>query len=158
MNNQHQATAAITLPPPFLFFVCLGTGLLLDYFLPIDIPGIPRTIKMIIGMFFLTASAYFALGALTVMRKNKTPFDPSKETLVIVSKGPFRFSRNPMYLSLLLLMFGVASFTFSLWYFVAVFVLFFLLGPLAVKPEEKYLTEKFGKQYTDYKNRVRRWI
>jgi protein-S-isoprenylcysteine O-methyltransferase Ste14 len=65
-------------------------------------------------------SGYFALGSVIVLLRNKTPFNPSKPTVKIVRQDPFRLSRNPMYLALLLLLAGVAVFTGSIWLLLAV--------------------------------------
>ena len=109
------------------------------------------------GILFLI-SGLFALTAFWVLLKNKTPFDPSKPAIVIVQDGPFRISRNPMYLSLLILLLGIAVLTGSLWMFLAVPLLFFILDIGAVKPEEKYLEQKFGEEYHAYRSAVRRWL
>ncbi|MFC1887020.1 methyltransferase family protein, partial [Thermodesulfobacteriota bacterium] len=66
--------------------------------------------------------------------------------------------RNPLYLSLLLLLFGIAFSMLSLWLFFTVPILFILFLFNAVKSEESYLSQKFGKEYLDYSANVRRWI
>jgi len=63
-----------------------------------------------------------------------------------------------MYLSLLLLLGGVAVLFCSLWLFIMIPILFIAFEIIAVKPEEKYLSQKFGDEYLDYKASVRRWI
>ncbi|UCF95044.1 MAG: isoprenylcysteine carboxylmethyltransferase family protein [Desulfobacterales bacterium] len=103
-------------------------------------------------------SGLLATSALLVLRKNKTPFDPAKPTIKIVRGGSFRFSRHPMYLSLLLLLSGVALSMGSIWLLSAVPILFVILEVFAVRPEEEYLIQKFGDEYLDYKASVRRWI
>lgn len=80
-------------------------------------------------------AGYFALGSIIVLRRNQTPFDPSKPTIKIVRQGPFRFSRNPMYLVLLLLLEGVAVFTGSIWMWLAVPALLIVLDIGAVRLE-----------------------
>ena len=93
-----------------------------------------------------------------MLLRNKTPFDPSKPTVKIVRQGPFRLSRNPMYLALVLLLAGVAVFTGSLWMCLAVPTLLIILDIGAVRPEEAYLERKFGSRYLEYKAKVRRWL
>ena len=90
--------------------------------------------------------------------KNKTTFDTSKSTTKIVTKGSFRFSRNPLYFSLLLLIFGIAVLFFSIWLFLMVPILYIILLFKAVKLEESYLSQKFGKEYLEYSAKVRRWV
>jgi protein-S-isoprenylcysteine O-methyltransferase Ste14 len=94
----------------------------------------------------------------TSVIKNKTTFDTAKSTAKIVKSGAYRFSRNPLYLSLLILLFGIAFSMLSLWLFFTVPILFILFLFNAIKPEEKYLSQKFGKKYLDYSKKVRRWI
>ena len=158
MKKNSTQTAAVAVPPPLLFLTCLGVAFFMNRMFPINMPDLPGSVQIIAGGLFSAASAVFGLGALAVMASNKTPFNPAKQTLVVVKNGPFQFSRNPMYLSLVLLMIGFTFFQSSLWYLGATLVLFFLLTHLAIKPEEQYLAEKFGQQYLDYKARVRRWI
>ena len=93
-----------------------------------------------------------------MLLRNNTPFDPSKPTLKIVCQGPFRLSRNPMYLALLFLFAGVAVFTGSIWMCLAVPALLIVLDIGAVRPEEEYLERNFGGRYLEYKANVRRWL
>jgi len=151
-------SAAIRIPPPLFFFVCLGIGLLLEYFFPIHLISFALIPRIIVGCIFILISGYFAVSAFVVLIKNKTPFDTAKSTIKIVTDGSFRFSRNPLYLSLLLLLFGIAVLMFSLWLFFTIPILYSLFLFKAVKPEENYLSQKFGEEYLDYSSKVRRWI
>ena len=90
--------------------------------------------------------------------KNETPFDTAKSTIKIVQEGPFRFSRNPLYLSLLILLFGISVLIVSFWLLFTLPILYILFLFKAVKPEEEYLAKKFGEDYLAYSSKVRRWI
>jgi protein-S-isoprenylcysteine O-methyltransferase Ste14 len=158
MENKINDSAAIRVPPPVYFFACSGAGALLEYFFPVHAIKFPLLLRVIVGAIFMIASAYFALSAFIALSRNRTPFDPAKPTVRIVTEGSFQFSRNPLYFSLLLLLSGIAFLTFSLWLFFSVPVLFILFMFNAVKPEESYLSQKFGKEYSDYSSKVRRWI
>ncbi len=158
MENNSNDTAAIRVPPPLFFFLCLGFGLLLEYLFPIRLISLPLILRVIVGGIFILISGYFALSAFVALSKNKTPFDTGKPTVKIAIECPFRFSRNPLYLSLLLLLFGIAALASSLWLFITIPILFVLFLFNAVKPEERYLSQKFGAEYLDYKTKVRRWI
>jgi len=149
---------SIIFPPPLIFFALLGIGFLLDYLFPLKLYSGPWLPRIIGGGILFLISGLFALTAFWVLLKNKTPFDPSKPAIVIVQDGPFRISRNPMYLSLLILLLGIAVLTGSLWMFLAVPLLFFILDIGAVKPEEEYLEQKFGEEYHAYRSAVRRWL
>ena len=157
MEQKENDSADIRIPPPIFFFISLAFGLLLEYFLPIDI-NIPQVPRAIFGSIFIIFSGYFAVSAFVVLINNKTTFDTSKSTTKIVTKGSFRISRNPLYFSLLLLLFGIAVIFFSIWLFLMVPVLYIVLLFKAVKPEERYLTQKFGKEYLEYSSKVRRWV
>lgn len=157
MEGNQRDSAAIRIPPPVFFFACLGCGLLLEYFFPIQL-SLALIPRVIVGCVFFLISSYFVVSAFIVLIKHKTPFGTTKPTIKIVTDGAYRFSRNPLYLSLLLLMLGIAVLTFSLWLFLTIPILYILFLFKAVKPEESYLSQKFGQEYLDYKAKVRRWI
>ena len=73
--------------------------------------------------------------------------DPGKPTTAIIAEGPFRWSRNPMYLSLVALMAGLAVWLGSAWFALFTVVLWVLLDFAAVRPEEGYLEQKFGAEF-----------
>jgi len=150
--------ARVLIPPPLIFFVCLGIGIVLEVVFPsrpMRWPWIPRTIASCI-LFLI--SGLLAIGAFIPLLKNKTPFNHSKSTVRLVREGSFRFSRHPMYLSLLLLLSGVAVLFCSIWLCITIPILLIAIEIIAVRPEEKYLSQKFGDEYLDYKASVRRWI
>jgi len=153
--NEHPS---IILPPPLVFFAFLGAGFLFDYLIPCRLFRLPQEVRLISSAVLAAISFYFALGSIIALLRNKTPFDPSKPTVTIVCQGPFQLSRNPMYLSLLLLLAGVALFTSSLWLCLAVPALWIVLDKSAVRPEEEYLERNFGGRYLEYKAKVRRWL
>jgi len=149
---------SIIIPPPLIFFAFMGVGFLLDYLFPLKIIRWPWWPRIICSGILIAISGYLALGSMIVLLRNKTPFDPSKPTVKIVRQGPFRFSRNPMYLALLLILAGVAFVNGSIWMSLAVPALLIVLDIIAVRPEEKYLERNFGSRYLAYKTKVRRWL
>jgi protein-S-isoprenylcysteine O-methyltransferase Ste14 len=158
MEGNSKDSAAIRIPPPVFFFVCLGCGLMLEFFFPIHLISLSLAPRVIFGGIFILISGYFAVSAFIVLIKNKTPINTGKSTIKIVTDGAYRFSRNPLYLSLLLLSLGNAVLMLSLWLFFTVPILYILFLFKAVKPEENYLSQKFGEEYLDYSGKVRRWI
>ncbi len=158
MEKNIKDSAAIRIPPPVFFFVCFGCGLFMQYFFPIHLISLTPILRVIIGCIFILTSGYFAGSAFFVLIKHKTSFNPSKSTTKIVTDGAYRFSRNPMYLSLMLLLFGIAVLMSSIWLFVSIPLLYFFLLFKAVKPEETYLSQKFGEEYLNYLATVRRWV
>jgi protein-S-isoprenylcysteine O-methyltransferase Ste14 len=108
IRNEPNDSAPIRIPPPLYFFACLAIGLLLEYLSPIRLVSISLIPRVVVGGIFILSSIYFALCGFVVLIKNRTPFDTAKSTIKIVQEGPYRFSRNPLYLSLLLLLFGIS--------------------------------------------------
>jgi protein-S-isoprenylcysteine O-methyltransferase Ste14 len=81
-----------------------------------------------------------------------------KPTTAIVTKGPFRYSRNPLYVSLTLLYLGVALIINVLWIVLLVVPVLVVMQRGVIGREEAYLERKFGEKYLSYKARVRRWV
>jgi protein-S-isoprenylcysteine O-methyltransferase Ste14 len=96
--------------------------------------------------------------ALWLFNRHETGLLPGQETHAIIETGPFRLSRNPLYVGLLVLYLGLALLAPTVWGLVLfpVAVLLVLWG--AIYPEERFLHTRFGAQYDDYKRRVRRWL
>ena len=92
------------------------------------------------------------------MRRGDASIPTNEPTAAIVVRGPFRFSRNPIYLAMLLLQLGVGIWANSLWFFglASLFVMFLWWG--VISREERYLERKFGAEYVSYKAGVRRWL
>ena len=158
MEKTFTDSAAIRIPPPIFFFVCLGCSLLLEYLFPISLINLPPVPRVIVGGVIIIIAICFAVSGFCMLIKNKTTFDTSKSTSKIVTNGVYRFSRNPLYFSLLLLLSGAAILLSSLWLFLAIPILYVLFLFKAVKPEEKYLLQKFEEEYLHYSEKVRRWI
>ncbi len=83
---------------------------------------------------------------------------PTKPSTALVTNGIYRWTRNPMYLGLSLILLGIGFATGSLWFLMGLPMAILAVTKLAIEREERYLAEKFGAAYLDYKSRVRRWI
>ena len=124
----------------------------------IRLPIMRYSICLVCGILFITLAPTLALSALITMKAAGTNVDPAKPALAIVRDGPFRFTRNPMYLALCLLQVALGFFLND-WVtllFVVPLALVFHYG--VVLREETYLSAKFGEPYLHYKREVRRWI
>jgi protein-S-isoprenylcysteine O-methyltransferase Ste14 len=149
-------TPPIIAPPPILLFACILVAWALNTFFPLEL-SIPFAARVIIGNTLLVVSIAFAIPALLVMHRANTPAEPWKPTVRIVASGPFRFTRNPIYVAMILVFAAIAVFTASPWFFAFLPVLFLLLNFGVVRAEEQYLSSKFGEEYVSYMRRVRRW-
>jgi protein-S-isoprenylcysteine O-methyltransferase Ste14 len=99
-----------------------------------------------------------ALTALRVLSRAHTPVDPTKPTTALVTEGPFRYSRNPIYVALTLLYLGGAFLVNALWILLLVVPALVVLRYGVIAREEAYLARKFGTAYHQYTAQVRRWL
>lgn len=144
----------VRIPPPVWFLLCVGGAYGLHRLLPLSLaPPYPQ-----LGLAVALLGLGLALAALGVMLLARTDPRPDRPDRVLITHGPFRLSRNPIYLGLLLIAAGIALLSGSVWAWLAVAVLFGLLDRLVIAKEEAYLLARFGKDYADYAARVRRWM
>jgi protein-S-isoprenylcysteine O-methyltransferase Ste14 len=106
----------------------------------------------IIGGILLVGSAFWQ------MRKSNTSVDPRETVNSLVTGGPYRFTRNPIYLGLFLVYLGFTLLAGTLWGLIASPFLIWTITQAVIHAEEIYLEEKFGEQYKQYRSRVRQWI
>lgn len=105
----------------------------------------------------VVAIALFAYAA-ALFRAAGTPVPARKPTTVIVRTGPYRFSRNPIYLAFSLLQLGIAIWVNSVWLLATLGGAVALIQYVVIPREEQYLQRRFGPQYLSYKASVRRWL
>ena len=111
-----------------------------------------------IGFAVAAIGVAIAISAVVQFRRARTSVRPDRPSTAILSTGPYRYSRNPIYLGMFVVVAGLAVALDSLWQFAALAVLYRVLRWGVVAREEAYLTRKFGDAYLDYARRVRRWI
>ena len=146
------------IPPPLLFLALVLTAFLAQWVFPINLMFFKWSTRILIGIPISMVSGLIALNALMIMRKNKTAISFKNPTTKFIVEGSFRFTRNPLYLSLLLVMVSIVVMTNSAWHLIALVGLFLFFNFWVVPYEEKYLEKSFGEEYIQYKNGVRRWV
>jgi protein-S-isoprenylcysteine O-methyltransferase Ste14 len=129
---------------------------MIEYFVPTKI--FPTIASIIIGLLFSWTSLPFFILSLKSFFKAKTTFDARNTTTSLVTTGIYKISRNPAYLSLVLLYIGISFIINSIWILILVVPAFYSIQKFCIKREEKYLEGKFGYQYLAFKKQVRRWI
>ena len=150
--------ANIVAHPPVIFGIVLALGYLLHKCFPLAIMSHAGSLsKVQAGILFVIAGIIMASSTRLMLRKRTDP-RPDRPTTTIVTEGFFRYSRNPLYLSLMLICSGIAVYANSLWLVFLLPLLFVGLERGVVLREEKYLEGKFGDEYLQYKKKVRRWI
>src|SRR2546430_3886132 len=112
----------------------------------------------VVGWVFVAGALILLFGAAVLFRQAGTTPNPTKPTTALVVRGPYRFTRNPMYVSLAALYLSVALFLGMLWPIVLLPLVLFVVQRVVIAREEAYLERKFGGGYREYRARVRRWI
>ena len=149
----------VALHPPLLSVVAPLAAIVLEGLVPVGIlPSAGHPLSLAAGLGLLALAGGLALSGERAFRRAGTHVDPRQPALRLVSDGPYRLTRNPMYLGMVTLQLGLAL-TFSLdWALAGAAVVWLLLDRLVVRPEEAYLTARFGAAYREYLERSRRWL
>ncbi|SLN44455.1 hypothetical protein PSA7680_02256 [Pseudoruegeria aquimaris] len=151
-------TPAIRLYPPALSIAAPLLAILLEWLLPLGWLPTGFGLASLIGLALMAAAGALAMSATRAFAAEGTEVDPRSPASALALSGPYRFTRNPMYLGMVLLQIGLAL-TFSLdWALPLAALLWLALDLAVVRPEEAYLHATFGAAYGAYCARVRRWI
>ena len=154
-----EAERPTTFPwPPVLLAGSALTAWLLGRAWPLPWPGLDDTPARIIGIGLGLAGIALMAWAAVTMRRHRTTILPHKGVEHLVTDGPFRYRRNPIYLADVLLLLGAAELTKNVWFVILAPLFAALVTWLAILPEERHLEARFGEAYRDYKARTRRWI
>lgn len=140
--------------PPRVYLAAIVTGVVLQFALPL--PFLPR--PMAAGAILVVAASALLWYSVALFRAAGTPVPARKPTTAIVRTGPYRFSRNPIYLAYSLLLLGIAIWVNSLWLLATLGVAVALMNFFVIRREEEYLARRFGADYLDYKASVHRWL
>ena len=149
-------TPNVIAPPPLIFLSGLLVGALINWFFPFEF--LPKTTAVILGIALALAGLTIIVTAIVQMRRAKTNVEPWKPTMAILDDGLYAVSRNPIYLGMILIYLGVTFFVNSIWFLPILPLALLAIHYGVILREEKYLGRKFGDEYLNYKNRVRRWI
>lgn len=151
------ASAGIIAPPPVLYLGALLAGFVLHLAWPLPVPGADMLLRAF-GVLLLALSAALVRWAFVTMRRVGTSADPREPSVALVSSGPFRLSRNPIYLAMTGLYLGIALLADSGWLLALLVPLLTIMQRGVILREERYLAKQFGEAYLTYKTRVRRWL
>ena len=143
-------------PPPLIYAAALAAGLLANR--RYRIPFLPRPVARTLGWPLVVGGIAVGFLGSREMLRAETNLDPYKPTTAIVTEGPFRFTRNPLYLSMTLIYCGIAALTNALPPVLLLPIVQQLMRRGVIEREERYLERKFGDEYIQYKARTPRWI
>jgi protein-S-isoprenylcysteine O-methyltransferase Ste14 len=149
-------TAGVVAPPPLIYLAGLAVGFGLEALLPSA--SLPAWERWGVGGALVVAGVALLASFNTAFARKGTAVEPWKPTTAIVTTGPYRFTRNPAYLGMALLYFGIAVMSEALWVLVPLPFVLVVIDRGVIAREERYLERKFGQEYLDFKARVRRWI
>lgn len=146
----------LTIDAPVLLAMTILITIALQRLLPL--PFFPSLPSRIIGAILFVGGFFLGFPALRGMLREHTSPNPHRPTTRLVFDGTFRITRNPMYLGMLISYAGMSIFFQNPWFLLFLPILVWLFTTWVIIPEEKYLEDKFGKEYMDFKARVHRWI
>lgn len=161
MNETTSETDNPQLPvlPPVLLLGALVVAIILDW-IPLHFlsPPVGFNVQVLAGLVLTVGGFWLAWSARALFEREGTNVIPTQPALKVVTSGPYRYTRNPMYLGMVIVLLGL-SLVFSLeWGVILTPVLWLVLDRMIVAREEAYLSRKFGAEYQALLNRTRRWL
>jgi protein-S-isoprenylcysteine O-methyltransferase Ste14 len=159
VTHPDSAAPDVRYPPPLLFGLALLAGGLLHRAFPLPLVGpTARSAAAIVGWLFVVLGTGLSVWGVATFRGAGTSIRPSRPPSTMVTHGPFRLSRNPMYLGLTLVYLGVMLLMNSVWTVLFLPLVIALLYLTVIRHEERHLASTFGTAYDEYRRRVRRWL
>jgi protein-S-isoprenylcysteine O-methyltransferase Ste14 len=164
-HSEHEASRGLraadvasrgSIRPPVVYLCSIGVGLLVHLFWPLQL--LPASISVPIGVTLVLVAGALFISSVRSFRKAGTPVPGNRPTAIIVRAGPYRFSRNPIYLAFTLFQVGLAAWVNSLGVLVTLLPALALMVLVVVPREERYLEARFPSEYLPYKREVRRWL
>ena len=146
----------VIMPPPFIYAGVLAAGLLANR--RFRLPFLPRPLARTIGPLLILGGLAAALLGSRELHRAETNVDPYEPATTVVTGGPYRFTRNPIYVGFTLIYLGISALANALLPVLLLPAVQQLMRRGVIEREERYLERKFGDEYLRYKERVRRWI
>jgi len=146
----------VRVPPPIFYALAVLVGYLLNRRWPLPIGGgasVQALAWLLVGVWLVLGGS--GIGA---FRRSRTSMVPIRPATTLVIAGPYRFTRNPMYVALAALTIALGLFVNSWWPIVLLVPVLLVVRAFVIAPEERYLERRFGADYLAYTQRVRRWL
>lgn len=147
----------VSLHPPTVFFAGLLIGFILRVFLGGWLP-LPRIAAEAAGGLLVIAAIILVVRAVSAFAETGETLPPATPSNELLTTGPFQWSRNPIYLAMVLVGVGFGLATLNLWMILTSVGTALLLNFFVIPQEEDYLMRRFGSDYAAYRAKVRRWI
>lgn len=156
MSTAGHRAFRVVAPPPLLFLagVLLGAGLNAWHPLPLHAPSLVTGLGAVVAL----AGVLFAMAAALTFRRAGTGLEPGTAATHLVTSGPYRWSRNPIYVGMAAVSAGLALVLNALWILVTLALVLLVVRHGVIRHEEHYLSQRFPDAYDAYRRRVRRWL
>jgi protein-S-isoprenylcysteine O-methyltransferase Ste14 len=154
--NPHNDHATVKIHPPVLASIHVLVAFFLNKFIPWPL-AFPKFLEWL-GYVLVIIGLGLAFSAASGFMRARTTLDPHGSVSNIVTSGPYRFTRNPIYLGFTCFLVGFLFVFKSYWGLIMSPIFIVLMNVLVIQHEEAYLEKKFGETYSSYKSRVRRWL
>lgn len=159
MARTPSATPDIVARPTLIFLFGLVVGIVAWWLLPgIDLSGMVLLAIRVLGGILMAGWIALGIWSARAMQRAGTIPDLSTPVAALVRDGPYRYSRNPIYLAIALLYLGINLLLSNLWGVILLPLWLAIVNRGVILPEERYLDERFGEAYRAYRKRVRRWL
>ncbi len=156
MSGRERDNPGVIARPPRIYLAFLLVGMALDYVWPV--PVLAGNVRYAVGFALILLGVCVMALALQQFRRAGTSHETGEPATVLVSSGLFRFSRNPIYISLTLIYGGIAIAADNFWTLALLVPTLLVMNRGVIAREERHLERKFGEEYRRYKTSVRRWL
>lgn len=147
------------IPVPWVYAIAFIVGVIIQLGVPVTIRStFLLAITETVSILLLALGAVLAAWAQRIFRKEHTTTDPTQTSSKLVTWGPYRFSRNPMYLGLFLVFIGLSGAFTLAWSILCMLPVFYYVNWIVIPIEEARLNRTFGEAYEQYCKKVRRWL
>ena len=147
---------SVAIHPTLFMFLWVVLAFGLQYLWPLQLPEL--ALLGLFGKIGLVLGGLIMIWAQIVFRRHDTTTEHSKPTTSLIVDGPFRFSRNPIYVALIVIFIGLAMVYRNAWGLILVIPFGIAVLRFTIMPEEEYLEREFRAEYTHYRSSVRRWL
>lgn len=158
MSGDKPDHAGVRVPPPLIFLGLTLVGPVFDRLLAVPPLDFGRAVRTVLIVILVTLGLTLVLAAIRRFQRAGTRAEPWAPSSAIVCDGIYRFTRNPMYVGMALVMLGLALVIGSISSLAMVAVAILVVDRYVIRREEAYLEAKFGSAYNEYRRRVRRWL
>jgi protein-S-isoprenylcysteine O-methyltransferase Ste14 len=147
---------SVKIIPPLVYLAGIVIGFLASIWMPTKV--VPNLLAWTVGGILVFCGAVLTGSAVLKFKDAGTTVRPDRAASTLVIAGPYKITRNPMYLGLAFVYAGIAIAGQSVWALILLAVVLIIVQRGAIEPEEAFLEKRFGADYLSYKEKVRRWI